>query len=887
MQDRLPVGRYAQAEDRTATSPFRSVPRLMALLPMIVLVLVLFRVAQFGLSPVRGLQLLVGLGLLVASLLPGHLQQAAWTPTVHAALLLLPVTGLVQFGLSAPAFTCFMAGSVMAAMFAGLRVAIGLLVFQLVVLLTIGLGFVLGWLHPVTPLDEMNGDLRNWLVLATGLVAVSIYIIWMTATLRGQTQQAIAAVRKRQEQLDALVRHAPEGIMIQNVETGCFELVNPRAEQILDMKNAALSGRKGLFDVSAPVQGDRPLSNAIVQALMQDAVDGGAPRFEWVLRDAAEIEIPCEINLAALPSETGSLVRISIADISDRTEAGRMRDLMTVLFQSSTEGMILCDGAGRIEAVNPAVERECRWTQTDLVGKDLGDLLADEDRPAIRAAIEEGSRSRLPGPPRWNGEVAFRRRDGTTYPTWTIVTAILDTASGRPTRFVVLARDLSFARQADEEIRRRSELDSLTGLPNRQSLLRRVANTMSAGTDTAAAGLALIFLDIDHLKQVNDRYGHAAGDAVLRELSRRLEDLVGEQDLLARHSGDEFALMLEGPDAAQRVEGVLHRLQQAVEQPVELDRGSAQIGLSMGVAFSPDHASDAAGLITAADQARFVAKAQGGNRSVLYTPEIGRRAHDRLHLLDELQKGLENGELLVLYQPVVELASGRLAKVEALVRWQHPQLGLLGPDRFVPLAEEAQMIDAVGDWVLRKCCADLPELRARFGAEFGVCVNVSPHQLARASEARMEEWRALIRKTTGGAAGLVLEITESALLDPAPTMVARLASLRTAGAQIALDDFGAGHTSLLYYLSHDFDFLKIDREFVRDVSENARAAALCESILGFSRRMGAISVAEGIESPEQARALRDAGCAFGQGYLFSQPTPLSELCQLPEKFHFD
>ncbi len=886
MQDPMPGRSEAQQKDR-AIGPFLPVPRPISILPLIILALIAFRIAQFGPSPARVLQFLAGLVLLTASFLSERLVRSFWPPIMHAALLLVSIAGLVQFGLSAPAFICFIAGGVMAAMFAERRGAVGLLLIQLAILLSIGFGFARGWLQPVTALDAMNADFRNWLVLSAGLVAVSIYTMRMTEALRRQNQRATASVRKRQEQVDVLVRHAPEGIMIQNVGTGTFELVNPRAEQILDMKNAALSGRKGLFDVSAPVQADRPLSDAVVRALMQDALDGGSPRFEWILRDAAGIDIPCEISLAALPSETGSLVRISIADISDRTDAGRMRDLMTVLFQGSTEGMILCDGDGRIEAANPAIERECRWTLAELSGKALEHLLADKDRPAIRAAIEDGERSGLPEPPRWNGEVAFRRRDGTTFPTWTIVTAIPDTVSGRPARFVVLVRDLSFARRADAEIRRRSELDSLTGLPNRQKLLRRIAHAMSSATQAANRQLALIFLDIDRLKQVNDRYGHAAGDAVLRQLALRMNSLVGPEDLLARHSGDEFALLLSGPDAVSRLPQVLQRLREDVARPFQLDRGNVQIGLSIGVAFSPEHASNAAELIAAADQARFVAKAQGGDRSVTYTEEIGRRARDRLHLLDELQEGLENGELLVLYQPVVNLMTGRVAKAEALVRWQHPQLGLLGPDRFVPMAEEAQMIDAVGDWVLRRCCADLPRLRARFGDDFGVCVNVSPQQLARASEARMTEWRELIKQVTRGEAGLVLEITESALLDPTPSMVQRLSSLRSAGAQIALDDFGAGHTSLLYYLTHDFDFLKIDREFVREIPEHARAVALCESILGFSRRMGAVAVAEGIERPDQARALRDAGCAFGQGYLFSEPTPLEKLCHLPEQFRFD
>ncbi|RYH10650.1 EAL domain-containing protein [Tropicimonas sp. IMCC6043] len=277
----------------------------------------------------------------------------------------------------------------------------------------------------------------------------------------------------------------------------------------------------------------------------------------------------------------------------------------------------------------------------------------------------------------------------------------------------------------------------------------------------------------------------------------------------------------------------------------------------------------------------FEARSRGGGSAIRYSGEVGLHARDRGRLVHDLQGGVARGEFRLLYQPVVELTSGSVSTAEALIRWQHPELGEIGPDRFVPLAEAAGRIDALGDWALRQCCTDLPQMKRRFGAGFQASVNVSPLQLGESVLNRVETWRALISEAASAEGGLILEITESALLDPGPATVARLNEFRAAGAKIALDDFGAGHTSLLYYLTHDFDYLKIDRDFVCNLPESARALALCESILDFAQRLDAVAIAEGIESMAQAETLRHAGCAFGQGYLFAPPLPLERLLELP------
>lgn len=560
-------------------------------------------------------------------------------------------------------------------------------------------------------------------------------------------------------------------------------------------------------------------------------------------------------------------------------ETRQARELLAALFAQGAEGIVLCDEAGRIRTVSAAVERDTGFAAEELGGRTLASLLAPEDGEALVAALAQPAPEGGAGRVRMTRDVTLKRRNGAGLPAHMVVKALRGEA-GRPVRFVVLLRNLSSHRRAVEEIRRSSEVDSLTGLPNRPGMIRHVAARLPEG---GAGDLALILVDVDDLKQVNDRYGHDAGDAVLRQFARRLEACLEAEDFPARQAGDEFALVLAGPDAGARVRAVTERLRHQVARPFVVEGGLVHLRASIGSAACPEDAEDASALIAAADQALFVAKQGGGNRAVGYTEQIGSRARERLRLLDDLQRGLEVGELRLLYQPVVDLSSGGIVKAEALVRWQHPELGLLGSDRFVPLAEEGRMIDAVGGWVLRQCCADLPGLRARFGPGFQASVNISPKQLSGGAEAHFALLCSQVEQAAAAGAGLILEITESALLDPTPAMVARLDALRQAGAQIALDDFGAGHTSLRYYLTHDFEFLKIDRAFLREAPGNGRAVAICETILGFANRLGATAIAEGIETGAQARMLREAGCRLGQGYLFSHPLPLAGLLDLPDR----
>lgn len=864
--------------------PFERVHRLALSIALALTFAVLARGLQFGPSPLWIPELLTGAALILALVAPPSRLGQWRVAVISFAFLAIPVFGLAQFGLATPETLGFLGGCVFASVYVSPVHARYLLGLQIGLLAAFAAGFETGILQPVADLSRVNAGALNWIVLASALIVVSFFTMRVIGGLRSHLAAVTAEQELGRRQFEMLLHHAPDGIAIQDIESGTFLCVNPRTEMLLGMSSEDLVGKKGFLDVSSAVQTEGgELSPTRVDRLFREALEGSTPKIDWMLQTETGEDVLCNVTLARLPSDTGRLVRISLTDVSLQREARRLRDLMAVLFRKSNEGVILCDAKGRVETVNPIVERDIGIGAAELLGRSIGEYISEPQRAEILSSIRETGRHGGNEGTCWNGEAELLGGDGKTVPAWITVNSVRD-QNGRLLRFVVLLRNLSWMRRADAEIRRRSEVDFLTGLPNRLRLIRFLAEI---GLDDAGEHMretALLSLDIDRLKRINDRYGQEAGDSVLRQLGFRLRSCLASGDLLVRHSGDEFAIVLATGNARERIAEVNDQIRDVLRTPFRVDGAEVHLDLSIGAAIAPLHASDPAGLIGAADQALHVAKSDRRCGLVTYSEEIDRQARERLCLIEELQTGLERDHFRLAYQPIVDIDTGRVVKAEALLRWNHPQFGEIGPDRFIPLAEENGLIHVIGDWVLRQSCEDLPVLRERFGSSFQVSVNVSPLQLAEADEARMERWKSLLSGTARSGPGLVLEITESALLDPTPEMVTRLDALRAAGAGIALDDFGAGHTSLLYYLSHDFDFLKIDREIVRNMPGRARAVAVCTSILGFAKRLDAVAVAEGVETPDQVEILRRGGCRYVQGYLFSSPLPLAEFLELRERF---
>ena len=433
--------------------------------------------------------------------------------------------------------------------------------------------------------------------------------------------------------------------------------------------------------------------------------------------------------------------------------------------------------------------------------------------------------------------------------------------------------------RVEEEVRHRAMHDPLTGLPNRALALDRLEGALARRRRDGRA-VAVLLADLDQFKLVNDSMGHRAGDDLLVALAPRLHDAVRPSDTVARLGGDEFLVVCEQLDGPHEAIRVAERVAQAINQPIVLAAGEHFITASIGIAVAESADADPADLLRDADAAMYRAKERGRGRYELFDDLLRKRVLTRLRTENELRRGLEHGELRVVYQPVVDVATGAVTAVEALARWQHPERGLLEPAEFIAVAEDSGLISALGYAILTEACRDGARWQQRFqrAEPLLVCVNTSPRQLANAAfPARVAD----IMDRHGLAPGsLALEITESVLMEEAHAPVTVLASLREYGLRLMLDDFGTGYSSLAYLKRFPLDVLKIDRSFIAGLGRDEEDSAIVAAIVQMARTLGLKVVAEGVERPEQLERLRELDCDLAQGRLIAEPMPAGEVEQL-------
>ncbi|RJF97343.1 EAL domain-containing protein [Noviherbaspirillum saxi] len=443
-------------------------------------------------------------------------------------------------------------------------------------------------------------------------------------------------------------------------------------------------------------------------------------------------------------------------------------------------------------------------------------------------------------------------------------------SEGRPLRMTGTMTDVSEKRQSEERIWHHANFDALTGLPNRRLFRDRLENEVRKA-QRSGKHVALLFIDLDRFKEVNDLLGHDIGDLLLTQAARRLGDCVRHSDTVARLGGDEFTVILTELDTMAHVEGIAQKILAALAEPFRLGKEVAYLSGSVGITMYPADAATPEELVRNADQAMYVAKQAGRNQFSYFTRSMQEEAHHRLRLSGDLRHALNAGQLKVHYQPVVDLTSGCIVKAEALLRWHHPGLGPVDPSRFIPLAEESGMIHDIGNWVFTQAAACSERWSKILGTPFQIGVNKSPVQFLSHSEDI--NWASYLRHVGLSGQSIAVEITEGLLLNASQTVADKLLEYRDAGMQVALDDFGTGYSSMAYLKKFDIDYLKIDQSFVRDMTVNEGDRAIAESIIMMAHRLGLKVIAEGIETQEQRDLLTAAGCDFGQGYLFSRPAP--------------
>ncbi len=459
----------------------------------------------------------------------------------------------------------------------------------------------------------------------------------------------------------------------------------------------------------------------------------------------------------------------------------------------------------------------------------------------------------------WSDEYRLGRRDG-SYAQVEDRGFIVRDGQGRALRMVGATLDIT----------ERKGSDPLTGLPNRALLLDRLTQTLALA-EREQGPSAVLFLDLDRFKAINDSLGHAVGDELLRQAAERLRTAIRKEDTVARIGGDEFVILMAEIGDAENAAGIASKVLAALRVPFVIDEHELSVSASCGIAISPADGAEASVLLQRADTALYQCKADGGGGYRLFDREIDRRAHARLQLEQGLRRAIERGEFLLHYQAQIDLASGTLTGAEALVRWQHPEGRLVSPGEFIPLAEDTGYIGAIGEWVLREACTEA----LRWPRALRVSVNVSARQLTQL------DFTATVREIldeTGLPPGrLEIEITESAFMSDPARAIATLEELQELGIQIAIDDFGTGYSSLGQLKRLPLQRLKIDKTFVQDVPEDPNEVVIVEAILGLARQLDRIVVAEGVETEGQLAFLRERGCDEAQGYLIAKPVPAAEF----------
>jgi diguanylate cyclase (GGDEF)-like protein len=421
-------------------------------------------------------------------------------------------------------------------------------------------------------------------------------------------------------------------------------------------------------------------------------------------------------------------------------------------------------------------------------------------------------------------------------------------------------------REAEQRLAQLAQFDALTGLANRSLFHDRLVQAI-ARAHRSERRLALLFLDLDRFKEINDSLGHEAGDRVLQEAGARLRRSLREGDSVARLGGDEFTAILEDVEGAEQLRGVAKKLQRAFAEPMAFEGRDLFVTLSIGIALYPRDGDDAESLLKHADTAMYKAKSEGRDTFQFYAAAMSAAAHERLTIEGSLRQALERGEFVLHYQPVVRLASGEISSVEALVRWRHPEEGLVLPGRFIGPAEQNGLIVPIGAWVLQEACAQAARWQAAGLRPLRVAVNLSARQFRKPG--LVDTIQQALRAAALHPQWLTLEITESLLMENPAAGGAVLEALRALGASMALDDFGTGYSPLAYLKHFPLDVIKIDRSFVRDIPADADDAAIVKATIGLASSLGMLTTAEGVETPEQLAFLQEQGCRYGQGFLFS------------------
>jgi diguanylate cyclase (GGDEF)-like protein len=736
----------------------------------------------------------------------------------------------------------------------------------------------------VRPLYWLAGDIK--LVTAAASLATALMLPFLLPRLGRLLAEAHCARRNELRFLAASESSNDGFFILESVrdESGRiadfrFAFANERGAAMASTKPAVLMGK--LLCREYPVNG--------LDALME--------RFRRVVETGERLEEEFAVRSAATQStwlrhmvvKLGDGIALTTSDISMRKEnelrVARMMRFTESIIASSPFATIVTDLTGTITAVNPAAERMLGFSKSDLLDRESPLILLDPAELARRSfelseqlgvVIEPGIGVLRVKPMRGEVEQAdwkFIRKDGSRFDAQLTVSGLAD-EDGQVVGLILISYDVTERKRTEDTIAHLAHHDALTGLPTRTLFHDRLKQSLMRSRRSRNK-VAVLVVDLDHFKKVNDRLGHHAGDELLVEVSRRLKEAVRGSDTVARMGGDEFVVLLDDLHSIGDAERVAQKLVTALQVPFETEGELVTPSASIGLCVFPDNGEDSDTLLKNADEAMYCAKQDGRNAFQTFTADLASASMRKRQLEEGLQQALANHELELVYQPQVSLATGRVNGVEALVRWRSAKLGFVSPAEFIPIAEENGMIVGIGEWVLRTACRQGRQLQLLLGRDLTIAVNVSPRQF------HQDRLPRLVRETLEDsgldARTLELEITENILVSDSPKALNVLDEVRGLGVRVAIDDFGTGFSSMSYIMRFRVDRLKIDQSFIRNMTTDPDSSAVTSAVIALARGLNITVVAEGVETAAHRDLLMSQGCDEAQGYFYSKPVAIEEM----------
>ncbi|MCU7936435.1 MAG: EAL domain-containing protein [Candidatus Thiodiazotropha sp. (ex Dulcina madagascariensis)] len=683
--------------------------------------------------------------------------------------------------------------------------------------------------------------------------------------------------RKNLEESDrrlrGLVNSMEAGVIVHNPDTS-IAFVNPKAASLLGLDESVLRGKSAadpawhfIDEQHAPLGIENYPVNKVLRSrsLLRNMVAGivkPSNQISWML-----------VNGVPTFDEAGSIkeILISFVDITEIKEAQFSLNQAATVFQNTIEGVTITDADGNILDVNPAFTEITGYSRDEVIGKNPRFLQSGKHDKDYYQAMWRS----LTADGYWRGEIWNQRKDGIIYPELLTISAVHD-EQGNTNAYIGVFNDIALIKKSEEQLDYLAHHDPLTGLPNRLLFTSHLRQSVKFAKRHKSA-TAVVFIDLDQFKSINDSLGHQIGDELLKSIATRLTSVVRENDVVAHISGDEFVVLLEDLQEEDHVIIAINRIMSAFDQVFTIGENLLHVTASLGVSLLPQDARDASELMKHADAAMYQAKEEGRNNYRFFTPDINDSVLEHALLGSALSMALENSEFNLVYQPQVDLDTGRIVGLEALLRWRHPQLGAISPERFIPIAEQSGLMRKIGNFVLETACKQ-GKRWLNAGLDFGrIAVNVSGRQFQGGEY--ISDLERILQQTDFSPTHLEIELTESILMKRTEENIALLKQIADKGIQIAIDDFGTGYSSLSYLSKLPIDKLKVDKEFIHDILIDEHDAALAASIIALGEALHIVVVAEGVEFEAQSQFLSSHNCMLAQGYLFGKPVPAEEMSE--------